>query len=76
MPEIVDDEIEVSREMIALLEGRQNQFIRTMHSDTMTYEFGPGFTGHLKLRIEVMRRHRNDPPRNLSAMLGKFHAYR
>ncbi|MBU4212016.1 MAG: hypothetical protein L6437_02985 [Kiritimatiellae bacterium] len=75
MPEIVDDEIGNTRAMIALLEGRLDQFMRAMTSDTMTYEFGPGFTGHLKLRIEVMRRHRNDPPRNLAGMLGKAHAY-
>ncbi len=75
MPEIVDDEIEVTREMISMLEGRQNQFIRTMHSDAMTYEYGPGFTEHLKIRIKIMEKHRNDPPRNLTGMLGKFHAY-
>lgn len=75
MPEIVDDEIQVSRDMIAMLERRQAQFIRTMHSDTMTYEFGPGFVGHLALRIEVMKKHRNDPPRNLTGMLGKYIAY-
>jgi hypothetical protein len=75
MAGIVDDEIATTRAMIAMLEGRQDQFIRTMHSDTMTYEFGPGFTGHLKLRIEVMRKHRNDPPRSLTGTLGKFHAY-
>jgi hypothetical protein len=75
MPEIVDDEMGVTRELISLLEGRQNQFMRTMQSDAMTYEFGPGFTGHLTLRLEVMRRHRNDPPRNLNGLLGTFHAY-
>jgi hypothetical protein len=75
MAAIVDDEIATTRAMIALLEGRQEQFMRTMHSDTMTYEFGPGFTGHLKLRIEVMRKHRNDPPRSLTGTLGKVHEY-
>ena len=75
MVEIVDDEIANTRAMIDLIEGRQPRFIRTMTSDTMTYEFGPGFTNHLKIRIGVMEKHRNDPPRNLTDTLGKFHAY-
>jgi hypothetical protein len=29
----------------------------------------------LEQRIRVMERHRNDPVRNLSDRLGKFHAY-
>ncbi len=73
--EIVDDEIANTREMITLLEGRQHQFIRTMPYDSMTYEFGPGFTEHLKIRIGVMEKHRHDPPRNLNDRLGKFQAY-
>lgn len=75
MPEIVDDEIANTQAMITLLDGRQAQFVRTMHSDSMTYEFGPGFTEQLKLRVAVMQRHRNDPPRSLNDRLGKFQAY-
>ena len=75
MPAIVDDEIANTREMIAVLEGRQNQFMRTMPSDAMTYEFGPGFTAHLKIRIGVMQKHRDDPSRSLTGALGKYHAY-
>jgi hypothetical protein len=75
MTQIVDDEIDHTLQMIQLLDGRQNQFIRTMNSDQMTYEFGPSFTSHLKCRVEVMRRHRNDPVRNLNGQLGKFQAY-
>ncbi len=73
--EIVDDEIANTIEMIGLLEGRQNQFMRTMPSDGMTYEFGPGFTQHLKERIKVMRRHRNDRVRTLNESLDKALSY-
>lgn len=73
--EIIDDELEVTRQLIALLDGRQEQFIRTMPSDHMTYEFGPGFVAQLRARIPVMERHRGDAPRDLSPFLGKFHAY-
>jgi len=75
MPDIVDDEIACTRALIALLEGRQEQFMRTMTSDNMTYEFGPGFTGHLKIRVRLMEKHRNDPPRSLSSSLAKTHEY-
>jgi hypothetical protein len=75
MTEIVDDEIANTRAMIDLLDGRQARFVRTMHSDTMTYEFGPGFTGQLERRIAVMETHRLDRPRNLNDRLGKFQAY-
>ena len=75
MTEIVDDELDVTRKMIALLEGRQDQFIRTMQSDAMTHEYGPGFVDHLKIRIGIMQKHRNDPTRVLTGNLGKAHAY-
>ncbi len=63
MREIVDDELQVTREVIELLDGRQEQFMRTMPSDSMTYEFGPGFVEHLKARVTVMEKHRDDPVR-------------
>jgi hypothetical protein len=75
MTAIVDDEIANTIALVALLDGRQEQFMRTMSSDQMTYEFGPGFTSHLKERITVMQRHRSDPTRTLTDSLGKFHAY-
>ncbi|MBI4024130.1 MAG: hypothetical protein HY360_04060 [Verrucomicrobia bacterium] len=75
MPQIVADEIQVTQETIALIEGRAERFLRIMPSDFMTYEFGPGFVGQLKQRISVMQSHRNDLPRSLSDRLGKLHAY-
>ena len=75
MRAIVDDEIRVTRQMIRMLRGRQEQFIRTMPSDFMTYEFGPRFVEHLKLRIRVMQAHRNDRPRDMSSELGRVRQY-
>ena len=65
MVRIVDDEIENTWEMIRLLDGRLEQFMRVMPSDHMTYEFGPGFVNQLKQRIAVMQAHRADAPRVL-----------
>jgi len=75
MREIVDDEIEVTKQTIALLDGRAEQFMRVMPSDFMTYEFGPGLVNQLKARIPVMQAHRDDQPRDLSSELGKMRAY-
>ena len=75
MREIVDDEIKVTRALVRLLKGRQEIFMRTMASDFMTYEFGPGFVDHLARRIEVMKAHRNDRPRSLSESLKKMHEF-
>jgi hypothetical protein len=65
MPEIIDDEIETTQALIALLEGRQEQFMRIYPSDFMTYEFGPSFVNQLKERIKVMQSHRKDRSRIL-----------
>jgi hypothetical protein len=75
MVEIIDDEIETTRKMIELLEGRQEQFIRMKYSDEWTYNVGPSFTEHLKIRIGLMEKHRDDAPCCLGETLGKFHAY-
>jgi hypothetical protein len=73
--EIVDDEIAVTREMIALLDGRVAHFIRSYPSDNMTYEFGDGLVGQLRSRVEVMRRHRDDTPLPLGDRLEKVKAH-
>ena len=75
MRQIVDDEMAVTRALIQLLAGRQEIFMRTMPSDYMTYEFGPGFVDHLAERLKVMQAHRNDRPKSLADRLGKMHAY-
>lgn len=67
MPRIVDDEIEVTRELIALTEGRAEQLLLLNPlGDTMMYAHGPGYVAKLKQRIAVMKRHRNDAPRDLT----------
>ena len=75
MRQIVDDEMVVTKALIQLLAGRQEIFMRTMPSDYMTYEFGPGFVDHLAERLKVMQAHRNDRPKSLVNRLGKMHAY-
>jgi hypothetical protein len=75
MPQIVDDEIQNTRDWIAILDGRIEQFFRTYPSDFMTYEFGLGFVDHLQARLRVMTAHRNDPPRSLADRLGKMRSY-
>jgi hypothetical protein len=67
MPQIVDDEIQVTRDLIALLDGRAEQLLLLNPlGDCMMYAHGPGYVTKLKQRIAVMKRHRNDPPRDLS----------
>ena len=73
--EIVDDEIDVTREMITLLEGRAERFIRSYPSDNMTYELGNGLVGQLRTRIEVMQSHRDDTPLPLGDRLEKVKAH-
>ena len=75
MAQIVDDEMENTRALIALLDGRVEQFLRAYPSDCMTYEFGLGLVGQLRKRLELMAAHRGDQPRDLSATLGKMRAY-
>ncbi len=75
MQQIVDDELEVTAELIAMLDGRLDKFMRVYLSDFMTYELGPGFVDHLRCRMEVMRRHRDDSPVSLKGSLNKMHVY-
>lgn len=70
--EIVDEEIANTRAMIALVDGRVPQFLRAYPSNSLTYDFGFGFAGQLRKRIEVMVRHRNDPPCPLTDRLEKM----
>ncbi len=75
LPAIIDDELQVTEALIALLDGRHEQFLTTFYSDAMPDLPGPSFVDHLKQRIPIMRRHRNDPPGVLTARLEKLHAY-
>jgi hypothetical protein len=75
VPEIVDDEIQVTKQTIALIEGRAERFLRLMPSDHMTYEYGTGMVEQLKKRIPLMQAHRNNKPRSLTKELGKMRAY-
>ena len=70
--EIVDEEIAITRAMIALLDGRVRQFIRSYPTNSMTYEFGDGLVDQLRSRVEVMERHRDDIPRPLTDRLEKM----
>jgi len=73
--DIVDDEIANTRELIALLEGRVEKFIRCYPTSTMTYEFGDKLVEQLRERIEVMERHRDDKPLPLGDKLSKVKAH-
>lgn len=74
-PAIVDDELAVTREFIALLDGRADRFLRLMATDTMPYNIGPSIVDQLRARIAVMEAHRLDPPRNLNEYLKPLHDY-
>ena len=74
--EIIDDEIANTREIIDLMIGRLEHFMRVMSSDYFTYiEVGPSFVEQLKKRVEVMLVHRGDQPRSLSDQLGKMRIF-
>jgi hypothetical protein len=75
LPEIIDDEIRVTENLIALLDGRADMFLCTFFTDAMTDIPGPGFVDQLRQRIAVMRAHRDDPPGVLNERLAKLHAY-
>jgi len=67
MTRIVDDEIQVTNEMIALTDGRADQLLLLNPlGDTMMYAHGPGYVAKLKQRVAVMKQHRNNPPRDLT----------
>jgi len=74
MPQIVDDEIQVTRDLIKLVEGRPDQFlILSPMGDWMMYGHGPGYVAKLQERILVMQAHRDDPPRDLTPGLKALH---
>jgi len=73
--QIVDDEIKVTQETIALLDGHPDRFMRLMLSDHMCHEIGMGIVGQLKQRVVVMKAHRKDKARNLSKELRKMREY-
>jgi hypothetical protein len=75
MAQIIDDELQVTAELVALLDGRAEKFLRVMSSDYMTYEFGPSFVSHLRQRLVVMKAHRDDPPASLKEALAKIIEY-
>ena len=62
VPEIVDDEIAVTRGLIELLDGGLDRLLATFDMDTVRGCPGPGFVAQLRQRIQVMRAHRDDPP--------------
>jgi hypothetical protein len=68
--QIVDDEIQVTRDLIALLEGRADQFVILVPlGDCMMYTHGLGFVPKLQQRIAIMQAHRHDPARDIGAGL-------
>jgi len=50
----------VTHELIGLLDGRAERFLRLFPYDFMVYEYGPGIVDQLRSRIGVMERHRRD----------------
>jgi hypothetical protein len=75
LPAIIDDEIAVTEALIALLDGCHERFLTAFYSDAMPDIPGPSFVNHLKQRIAIMQRHRDDAPGVLTARLEKLHAY-
>jgi hypothetical protein len=66
LTQIIDDEIDLSLRMHALIDGRADRFIKLFWSDHMMYQHGPGFPQNLLRRVEVMRAHRDDPVRAMN----------
>ncbi len=60
MPQIIDDEIETTRQTLELISSNPDQFFRIMPWDGMTHEIGPDILNQLKARMVVMQNHRND----------------
>lgn len=63
MKDIVEDDIEATESMINLLDGRVEQFLRVYPLESMGHEFGRNIVDHLRRRVLLMKKHRDDTPR-------------